>query len=164
MPIFLGTNPQPINVVEENIILKNNSDIVVDDLCRVNSLDSASSGSAYSGSASSSGGSAYGRVHVNDNDMLLEYYKDENLMLTKRVEELELKLKKYTNGENHKRYYAKNKDKIKETGASYLQKLKKENPEKIKEYSRTAYLNKKNKKLVEENEALRQMTILRIEE
>ena len=82
-----------------------------------------------------------------ESDILLEYYKDENLMLTKRVEELELKLKKYTNGENHKRYYAKNKDKIKETGASYLQKLKKENPEKIKEYSRTAYLNKKNKKL-----------------
>jgi hypothetical protein len=61
--------------------------------------------------------------------------------------DLEQRLKKYTNGENHKRYYEKNKDKIKETGASYLQKLKTENPEKIKEYSHRAYLNQKEKKL-----------------
>ena len=58
---------------------------------------------------------------------------------------LEEKLKKYTNGTNHKRYYEKNKEKIKESGSSYLQKLKKENPEKIKEYSRRAYANKKKK-------------------
>jgi hypothetical protein len=61
--------------------------------------------------------------------------------------DLEQRLKKYTNGDNHKRYYEKNKEKIKETGASYLQKLKIENPEKIKEYSHRAYLNQKNKKL-----------------
>jgi hypothetical protein len=61
--------------------------------------------------------------------------------------DLEQRLKKYTNGENHKRYYEKNKEKIKETGASYLQKLKAENPEKIKEYSHRAYLNQKEKKL-----------------
>ena len=61
--------------------------------------------------------------------------------------DLEQHLKKYTNGENHKRYYEKNKEKIKETGASYLQKLKAENPEKIKEYSHRAYLNQKKKKL-----------------
>jgi hypothetical protein len=60
--------------------------------------------------------------------------------------DLEQRLKKYTNGENHKRYYEKNKEKIKETGASYLQKLKVENPEKIKEYSRRAYQNQKEKK------------------
>ena len=61
--------------------------------------------------------------------------------------ELEQRLKKYTNGENHKRYYEKNKEKIKETGASYLQKLKAENPEKIKEYSHRAYLKQKEKKM-----------------
>jgi hypothetical protein len=60
--------------------------------------------------------------------------------------DLEQRLKKYTNGENHKRYYEKNKERIKETGASYLQKLKIENPEKIKEYSHRAYLNQKEKK------------------
>lgn len=158
MPVFFSKNTKPINVVEDNNII-----IIKYDLCHVNSVDSVDSNSTHENS--SAYGSAYGSTSTAGNDdMLLEYYKDENLMLTKRVEELELKLKKYTNGENHKRYYAKNKDKIKETGASYLQKLKKDNPEKIKEYSRTAYLNKKNKKLLEENEALRQMTILRIEE
>jgi hypothetical protein len=152
MPVFFSKNTKPMNVVEDNNII-----IIKDDLCHINSLDSVDSNSTYENN------SAYGSVSIGSDDMLLEYYKDENLMLTKRIEELELKLKKYTNGENHKRYYEKNKDKIKETGASYLQKLKKDNPEKIKEYSRTAYLNKKNKKLVEENEALRQMTILRME-
>ena len=68
-----------------------------------------------------------------------------------KIEELELRLKKYTNGENHKRYYEKNKNKIKESGSNYLQKLKTENPEKIKEYSRTAYANKKAKKNLEKN-------------
>jgi hypothetical protein len=68
-------------------------------------------------------------------------------MLKTQQADLEQRLKKYTNGENHKRYYEKNKDKIKETGASYLQKLKTENPDKIKEYSHRAYLNQKEKKL-----------------
>ena len=59
--------------------------------------------------------------------------------------ELEERLKKYTNGDNHKRYYEKNKEKVKELGANYLQKLKEENPEKLKEYRRTYYLKKKEK-------------------
>jgi hypothetical protein len=61
--------------------------------------------------------------------------------------DLDQRLKKYTNGDNHKRYYEKNKDKIKETGTAYLQKLKTENPDKIKEYSHRAYLIQKEKKL-----------------
>jgi len=59
--------------------------------------------------------------------------------------ELEERLKKYTNGDNHKRYYEKNKDKIKEQGTTYLKKLKEENPEKLKEYRRIYYLKKKEK-------------------
>ena len=60
--------------------------------------------------------------------------------------ELEERLKKYTNGDNHKRYYEKNKDKIKEQGSNYLKKLKQEHPEKLKEYRRTYYLKKKAEK------------------
>jgi len=63
--------------------------------------------------------------------------------------ELEERLKKYTNGDNHKRYYEKNKDKIKEDRTNYLKKLKEENPEKLKEYRKKAYENQK-KKLKEE--------------
>ena len=79
--------------------------------------------------------------------------------LQKEIEELKIKnmeleerLKKYTNGDNHKRYYEKNKDKIKEQGTTYLKKLKEENPEKLKEYRRNYYLKKKDKmKQQEEN-------------
>ena len=67
-----------------------------------------------------------------------------------KVFELEEKLKKYTNGDNHKRYYEKNKEIIKEAGSNYLKKLKEENPEKLKEYRKRAYQNRKEKLLKEE--------------
>jgi hypothetical protein len=79
--------------------------------------------------------------------LLLKKINTKHRELQKVNIDLEQRLKKYTNGENHKRYYEKNKEKIKETGAFYLQKLKVDNPEKIKEYSHRAYLNQKNKKL-----------------
>ena len=86
--------------------------------------------------------------HDLENSMLL--FKKLNAKIkcleTKQID-LEQRLKKYTNGENHKRYYEKNKEKIKEMGASYIKKLKAEHPEKIKEYSHRAYLNQKEKKL-----------------
>ena len=74
-----------------------------------------------------------------------EDYKAENELLKKRINELEERLKKYTCGKNHKNYYEKNKEKVMENGANYLQKLKELNPEKIKEYRRTAYLNRKER-------------------
>ena len=69
----------------------------------------------------------------------------ENQKLKLKNEELENKLQKYTNSDGHKRYYEKNKDIVKEKGKTYLQKLKEENPDKLKEYRRTAYLNRKAK-------------------
>ncbi len=75
----------------------------------------------------------------------MEELQKENDELKLKVRELEERLKKYTNGENHKRYYEKNKDKIKEQGSTYLKKLKEENPDKLKEYRRTYYLKKKEK-------------------
>lgn len=73
----------------------------------------------------------------------MDELKAENEMLKQKVLELEERLKKYTNGDNHKRYYEKNKEKIKEQGSNYLKSLKEENPEKLKEYRRTYYLKKK---------------------
>jgi len=89
--------------------------------------------------------------NIPQNDLLMSFLLFEKLNktikeMTLQNAELEVRLKKYTNGENHKRYYEKNKEKIKETGASYLEKLKNENPEKIKEYSHRAYINQKKKK------------------
>jgi len=69
----------------------------------------------------------------------------ENEKLKVEIIKLKEQLKKYTYGNTHRRYYEKNKEKVKEGGANYLKKLKEENPEKLKEYRRTAYLNKKNK-------------------
>ena len=71
----------------------------------------------------------------------LEILKVQNLQLNETI----VTLKKYTNGYNHKRYYEKNKEKYKELGANYLQKLKTDNPEKLKEYRHTAYEKKKLK-------------------
>jgi hypothetical protein len=73
----------------------------------------------------------------------VDIIKKENEELKKKNIELEERLKKYTNGDNHKRYYEKNKDKIKEQGTNYLKKLKVENPDKLKEYRRNYYLKKK---------------------
>jgi hypothetical protein len=80
--------------------------------------------------------------------------KKENEELKQKIKDLEEHLKKYTNGNNRKRYYEKNKDKFIANGAEYLAKLKEENPEKLKEYRRTAYQNYKAKK---EKEILEQL-------
>lgn len=71
--------------------------------------------------------------------------RKENMELKEKNAELEERLKKYTNGNNHKKYYEKNKEQIKEAGANFLKKLKDENPDKLKEYRRTAYLKRKAK-------------------
>ena len=93
-----------------------------------------------------------------DDRLTIEELKDirrtlieDNNSLKKKIEELEQKLKKYTNGDNHKRYYEKNKDKIKKDGLLYLKNLKLENPEKIKEYNHNAYIKRKEKKKKLEN-------------
>lgn len=71
--------------------------------------------------------------------------QQENNALKQKITELEERLKKYTNGDNHKRYYEKNKDKYKELGSNYLQRLKEENPEKLREYRQRAYQKRKEK-------------------
>ena len=82
----------------------------------------------------------------------IDIIKKENEELKQKIlslenENIELKehVKKYTNGENNKRYYEKNKEKVKQQGSNYLKKLAEENPEKLKEYRRNAYLKRKEK-------------------
>jgi phage/plasmid primase-like uncharacterized protein len=82
-----------------------------------------------------------------------EYQKvvEENFTLKKTIEELEEKLKTYTNNHRHKKYYEKNKETMKEKAKEYMKKMKEEHPEKIKEWSHNAYLNQKAKKLQQTN-------------
>ena len=75
----------------------------------------------------------------------MEELQTEIEALKQKNKELEEKLKKYTNGDNHKRYYEKNKEEIKEHGSNNLKKLKEENPEILQQYRRTYYLKKKEK-------------------
>lgn len=85
-----------------------------------------------------------------------QHLKEENKKLKLELEETREHLKKYTNGNNHKKYYEKNKEKVMKNGSEYLKKLKEQNPEKIKEYARRAYLKKKEKM---EQEKLEKETI-----
>jgi hypothetical protein len=58
-----------------------------------------------------------------------------------------VQLEKYTNNERHKRYYEQNKDRVKENAKMYLNRLKTENPDKLKEYRHRAYLKRKDGKM-----------------
>ena len=71
--------------------------------------------------------------------------EEEIIQLKHRIYDLEEKLKKYTNGNNHKTYYEKNKEIIMKKANDNKKKLKETNPEKIKEYAHRAYLKRKEK-------------------
>jgi FtsZ-binding cell division protein ZapB len=59
--------------------------------------------------------------------------------------ELEEKLRCYTNPERNKRYYEKNSDIVKKKAKNYMDNIKETNPEKLKEWRHNAYLNRKAK-------------------
>jgi hypothetical protein len=77
--------------------------------------------------------------------MDIEAILEENKQLKFLVEELQEKLKKYTNPESCQKFYEKNKEKIIQTSNERLKKLKEINPDKLKEYRRNAYLKRKEK-------------------
>jgi len=70
---------------------------------------------------------------------------DEINALRQQVSTLKTRLSKYTNNERHKKYYENNKDKVKQNAKLYIDRLKEENPEKLKEYRKRAYMNRKQK-------------------
>lgn len=82
--------------------------------------------------------------------------RKENEALKQQNKELQERLSAYTNSDSHKRYYESHSTEVKEKAKVYLGKLKETNPEKLKEYRHTAYLNRKAKlqeqKNKEENE------------
>jgi len=65
--------------------------------------------------------------------------------LKNKNNELEEKLKSYTNPDRNKKYYENNKDKFIESSNKRLEKLKETNPDKLKEYRQRAYLKRKEK-------------------
>ena len=75
----------------------------------------------------------------------LELLRKENEALKQQNKELQERLSAYTNSNSHKRYYESHSTEVKEKAKVYLGKLKETNPEKLKEYRHTAYLNRKAK-------------------
>jgi hypothetical protein len=72
-------------------------------------------------------------------------------ILNNKINELTEHLKKYTSHKGSKIYYEKNKDIILEKNKEYIRTYKDNlSPEKIKEYNKTAYENRK-KKLLNKN-------------
>ena len=65
--------------------------------------------------------------------------------LKNKNNELEEKLKSYTNPTRNKKYYEKNSELVKEKAKNYMEKIKETNPEKLKEWRHQAYLNRKAK-------------------
>jgi hypothetical protein len=78
-------------------------------------------------------------------DATISKLRQENTVLIDMVENLKKQLEKYTNNERHKKYYQQNKEKVKENAKQYLNKLKQENPDKLKEYRHRAYLKRKER-------------------
>jgi len=87
---------------------------------------------------------------MNSNDEVSEL-KQKIEKMEKYVNELEEHLKKYTNSNRHLKYYEHNKDVVKERTKNYVEKLKNENPDKLKEWRRNYYLKKKEKKKEEQS-------------
>jgi hypothetical protein len=71
-------------------------------------------------------------------------------LLKEENEKLKKQLENYNN--SRKSYYEKNKDYIKEKAKEGLKKLELENPDKLKQYRRNAYLKQKEKKKQKEIE------------
>jgi hypothetical protein len=67
----------------------------------------------------------------------------ENALLREEVEKLKKQLENYNN--SRKAYYEKNKEYVKAQAKEGLKKLAEENPDKLKEYRRRAYLKRKEK-------------------
>lgn len=75
----------------------------------------------------------------------VEFLRKENEALKQQNKELQERLSAYTNSDSHKRYYESHSSEVKEKAKVYLGKLKDTNPEKLKEYRHTAYINRKAK-------------------
>jgi hypothetical protein len=81
-------------------------------------------------------------------DAIIIKQKNEIKLLTETIDSLRKQLEKYTNNQRHKRYYEQNKEKVKENAKQYLNRLKMENPDKLKEYRHRAYLKRKEKNIM----------------
>ena len=101
-----------------------------------------------------------GQEHINDNylkiyicnmlAMNIEEILIENEQL--KAENIELKRKLETYSNPQKSYYERNKEVVNQKAKERMKKISQENPDKLKEINRKAYLKRKEKILVKQNE------------
>jgi uncharacterized protein YdiU (UPF0061 family) len=82
----------------------------------------------------------------------LQKEQNDKSILEEKIKELTEQLQKYTNSKRHIRYYENHKDEVKERAKTYMEKVKEENPEKVKEWRKTAYQNRKAKLKAQQDE------------
>jgi hypothetical protein len=75
----------------------------------------------------------------------MENINNELEELRRKNQELEEKLKSYTNTNSHKKYYEKNKEIIKERSKKFMRKVKEDDPAKLKEWRHNAYIKRKER-------------------
>jgi len=80
-------------------------------------------------------------INIEDYNNLKQNY-EELLIKYNKIEE---KLKSYTNTNSHKKYYENNSEVVKQKAKEYMEKVKENNPEKLKEWRRNAYIKRKAK-------------------
>ena len=93
----------------------------------------------------------YHNIILNMEEEFIKMKAEIEALKTKNTE-LEEKLKTYTSNHRHKKYYDNNTEIVKQRAKNYMEKVKETNPEKLKEWRHQAYLNRKAKlKVIEEN-------------
>jgi len=82
-------------------------------------------------------------------NIIIELTKENNI-LKEENEKMKKQLETYNN--SRKNYYEKNKHIVNEKAKERLKKIAQENPDKIKEYAKKAYLKQKEKKKIKDLE------------
>jgi hypothetical protein len=77
--------------------------------------------------------------------------KQQILILEEKLRISEANIKRYTNSEAHKEYYQNHKEEVKTKGKAYLERLKTEDPEKLKAYWKKGNEKRKLKKMANIN-------------
>ena len=85
-------------------------------------------------------------MEINNYIVEINALKNEVAELKNKNNDLQEHLKKYTNSKSKQKYNENNSDIVNEKAKIYKEKIKREDPDKIKKWAHAAYLKQKEKK------------------
>ena len=85
-------------------------------------------------------------MEINNYIVEINALKNEVAELKNKNNDLQEHLKKYTNSKSKQKYYENNSNIVNEKAKIYKEKIKREDPDKIKKWAHAAYLKQKEKK------------------